>query len=465
MRPLAPILFSLVLFLTGTDRVWADDTIPAAAPMKDGVPLPAAAMGDGDAETEYPDGIPEAMGLPATSELIPATLALSGEPIGEFEDDLFIEDGFDAIVFDDAVAGPEPSFILSSGVTIDVGFESLFAYDDNIFLSDDKEGDVVFRFRPNLAIAFGDGRAKQESYIEVVFEPTANVFFDNDEENSIDQDLNGAVQWKKSKITVLGEAGYQKLSEASSEVGDRFDRDVYEAALELAYAVTEKVGVALRGDYEGYRYEEGTDFEDSDDIRGEIRFGYIISPKAQLAVGYGYGELDFDQSGKQTYHQAFLDAEWAPREKIALEMRVGAEHRDLITEKQTIPMLEGGVRYLPREKTLIALRAYNREESSPFTGGESYTATGVEFEVQQGIGKRFTGIFEAGYEHADYNGGLDPDLNDRSDDIWFVRPALEYQLREWLSLEAFYLYRKNDSEGGGFSYTNNQAGVAAKVIF
>ena len=171
-------------------------------------------------------------------------IPLPGGPGGELDDDLFLDDELNAIVFDDAATGREPSFILPSGLTIDVGFESLLAYDDNIFLSDEKEGDTVFRFRPNLAVAFGDGRAKQESYVELVYEPTANVFFNNDEENSIDQDVNGAVQWRKSKVTVLGVAGYQRLSEASSEVGDRFDRDVYEAALELAYAVTEKVGVA-----------------------------------------------------------------------------------------------------------------------------------------------------------------------------------------------------------------------------
>ncbi|MDB4512170.1 outer membrane beta-barrel protein [Arenicella sp.] len=456
----------------GAEEGLGDETEPAqtvtdwSATFADDVPDPTAALAEGDPLATEPgseNGVPAALALP-TSEEIPTSLVVPAGLEGVAEDDLFT-DALEPVVFDDAEGGRMPTFMLPSGLTFDLGFETSLVFDDNIFLSEEKVSDTVFRFQPDLAIAFGDGRAKQEGYIEVAYRPTLNVFFENSEENSFDEDLTGEVQVRKSKVTILGSGGFQKLSEATTEVAGRFDRQVYSAALEIAYAVTEKVGIGLRGSYEGYRYDDKTVFENSDNYGAELLVGYIISPKTEIALGYGYGELDFEKSGKQSYHQAFLDAEWQPTAKIAVSGRVGAEYRDLITETQTIPLLEGGVRYQPREKTQIAFRVYSREETSPYLGGESFTATGFEVDFSQGIGSRFTALLEAGYEHADYNGGLDPVLNERTDDIWFTRVALAYQLREWLAFEAFYLYQQNDSNGGGFGYENNQAGMAAKVIF
>ena len=172
-------------------------------------------------EVTTADQLPSPAAIDGTQSEIPAALAMPDD--GEIPDSIEFPDGeegmspedlfygsAESVVFGDEAIGRDPSFILPSGVTLDVGFETSLVADDNIFLDEeDEEGDVVFRFQPDLAIAFGDGRAKQESYIEVAYRPTANVFFDNDEENSLDQDVSVAIQRRKSKVTVLATAGYR----------------------------------------------------------------------------------------------------------------------------------------------------------------------------------------------------------------------------------------------------------------
>ncbi|MEM0896907.1 MAG: outer membrane beta-barrel protein [Verrucomicrobiota bacterium] len=409
------------------------------------------------------DEIPTALAAPDPSE-IPESLPL---PEGGFEetDELLWGDELD---FEESGAeepGRRMSFLLPSGVTFDVGFETSLVYDDNIFLTENATSDTIFRFQPNLAVAFGDGRAKQETYFELAYRPTANVFFENDSENSFDQDISTAFQVARSKTTILGAAGFQRLSEATNEVGGRFDRQVYSGALEFAYAVTGKTSVRLRGEYDGYRYDDDNDFEDSDELRGEIGVEYALSPKTIVGVGYAYGELDFEVSGKQIYHQAFADVEWNPSDKLGVNTRFGIEYRDLLSDSQTIPLLEAGFTYRPREKTSIAFRAYNREEASPFIGGESFTSTGFDAELSQQIGRRFTVLVGGGFENAEYNGGTSDGPPSRSDDLWFTRIALRYQLRERFSLEAFYSRRENTSEDGGFGYENNQVGLSGSLLF
>ena len=53
----------------------------------------------------------------------------------------------------------------------------------------------------------------------------------------------------------------------------------------------------------------------------------------------------------------------------------------------------------------------------------------------------------------------------RNDDLYTIRPALDYQFKDWLSAGVWYQFRTRQSNTNPFDYNRNQAGIYAKALF
>ena len=57
------------------------------------------------------------------------------------------------------------------------------------------------------------------------------------------------------------------------------------------------------------------------------------------------------------------------------------------------------------------------------------------------------------------------DNTKRKDDLYIVRPELDYQFKDWLSAGVWYQFRTRNSNTERFEYDNNKAGVFVKAVF
>jgi hypothetical protein len=365
-------------------------------------------------------------------------------------------------------SGTKTSQQLFSSKDFQLGVDVTGVYDDNIFISaSDEESDFIFRITPIIGFSSGDSVLKEESYLSLLYTPTAEIFTDHSDQNAFNQDLSLGLAYRIKKLKISYAGRYETLSDATPDVGDRFDRRIYSNFLELAYDLSPKTRIIARGDLSNVKYKDNVALERSDESTVEGLLQYDLTDKTKIALGYAYGVLDVrPSSSDQKFQRGIGEVEWSFSDKITLFAAGGVEYRDFGSVTGTTGIYDLGIDYRLREGTEFSLRSYRRVEPSAFLVDQDFLSTGVRGTVRQRLGDRFTLAVEGGYESARYRdiSGRSDGPN-RKDKVFYVRPSVAYSLRDWLSFELFYLYQKDDSNFAEFKYNNNQIGAQISLKF
>lgn len=339
------------------------------------------------------------------------------------------------------------------------------AYDDNIFLSArDRKSDFVAKVAPRIAYVKGDRETQDGGYLSVAYRPTGVAYAENSDDNRVDHDVRLAVGMKGKKVAFDYSLAYGKLGDATADTGRPTDRDVIDHVVRIAWVPREKLAVELAAGQSIADYADRI-LLDSREAFGEIALRYAYSPKTRLSLAYRAGRFEVDGADDQRFQRVMAGIEWQPREKIRVEFAAGAEKRKYATGSDVTPVMEGRIHWKASEKTDLYLSAYRRETASAFSVGQNYRLTGVTAGYSQKIGDKWTARLEAGAERASYRfvDGTGGDAG--RDDVWFVRPSLEYRLTEELGLEIFYRVSSNDSNRAGFGYDQQSAGISLDYKF
>ena len=336
-------------------------------------------------------------------------------------------------------------------------------YDDNVLYSrvGEEVADVIFRIRPGLFFALGDAELREASFAKLSYNPTGSVYVDLSSENSFDHDVALALGHIGPKLSAIFDTSYQTMTDATVDVGERTERQLFDMGLLMEYALGAKTG--LRGEA-GYVVEDYDIYDGYQEWRADLYVTYDVRPKTTLGIGYGAGELRPEKGSSQRYQRALLRADWRATEKVALSAWGGADFRRSGGESETTSVYGVELSGRVREGTGVRLNLGRDIEASALVEAESYVRTAISVAVDQRLGSRFTGYLEIGYEDYDYGGGGEGS-GDRADKSWFLRPALRYQLRENLSAELYYVYRNNDSTVDLFSFKKNQVGASVRYDF
>jgi hypothetical protein len=172
-----------------------------------------------------------------------------------------------------------------------------------------------------------------------------------------------------------------------------------------------------------------------------------------------------DGASAQTTHQLSAGIDWQPREKIRIKLEAGAEHRSTDNGSKVRPVLEGRIDWTPQEGTNLYLTAYQREEASAFFLGQNYRVKGATAGISQRLGAKWTGRLDAGFESNSYSQVSGTGSGGRNDDIWFVRPALEYRISERSNIALFYRASDNRSNNPSFGYEQWTSGIELNYQF
>lgn len=352
----------------------------------------------------------------------------------------------------DGLAGEKRTEELKMGIAISA------AYDDNIFLSPNAQSDFVVKVSPAIAWRKGDPVEGEGGYLRVAYRPTAVAYADFSDNDRIDQVAAWDAGWrgKAIKLAYSGEA--RALGDATADTGTLTDRTEFANEARISWSVRERVAVEVAAGYESTTYDDPR-FAGSDYTYGEVALRYAYSPKTTLGVAYKFGRFDVDGAGPQDVHRTTARIEWKPREKIAIDLELGAEHRTFDNGSDTTPVAEARIGWMPKEGTEIYLNGYRREQASAFLPGQNYTQGGVALGIVQRLGDKWSARLESGVERAAYNRVSGAGPAGREDKIHFIRPALEYRFTDDFSMGLFYRYSENRSNNRAFGYENHSAGI------
>ena len=245
---------------------------------------------------------------------------------------------------------------------------------------------------------------------------------------------------------------------ATADTGTLTDRTEFANEARISWSVRERVAVEVAAGYESTTYDDPR-FAGSDYTYGEVALRYAYSPKTTLGVAYKFGRFDVDGAGPQDVHRTTARIEWKPREKIANDLELGAEHRSFDNGSDTTPVAEARIGWSPKEGTEIYLNGYRREQASAFLPGQNYTQGGVALGIVQRLGDKWSARLEGGIERSEYARVSGTGPAGREDKIHFIRPALEYRFTDDFSMGLFYRYSENRSNNRAFGYENHSAGI------
>lgn len=342
---------------------------------------------------------------------------------------------------------------------LEMGVEISAAYDDNIFLSATKaQSDLVLRVAPSVAYRKGDKLEGEGGFVSIAYRPTAVAYVDHSDNDRIDQESAWEAGWRGKAITLAYTGAFRQLGDATADTGTLTDRTEIANEARIAWSIREKVSLEAAVGQESTDYESGA-FADSDLVYGELALRYAYSPKTRLGLIYKAGRFEVDGAGEQTVHRVTGRIEWKPREKIAVDLEIGGEHRSFDNGSDTTPVVEARVGWMPKEGTEVYLNGYRREQASAYTPGQNYTQSGAALGISQRLGEKWTARLEGGVERASYTQVSGTGTAGRVDKINFIRPALEYRFTDDFSMGFFYRYSQNRSNRAGLGYENHTAGI------
>jgi len=356
--------------------------------------------------------------------------------------------------------------------------------DDNIFISNTlRESDLVTAIAPGIAAGWGDytsevnlltdteqylnatpDQDEPQSYIFGRYNPNAVLFAENSDINALEHDALVAGRWVGRRMLVGFRLGYQKLANATIDVGDRVNREITTARLNTQYSLSEKTSIELNLLGTINKFPSQLSWEE---IVTESWLNYRLFPKTQVAMGMRLGTLEVDGSDRQFYEQLLTRVAYNASSKLAVSADGGLEWRQYGSagDDRLFGVFSLGAQYAPFDGTNLSLRAFRRNSATVSLENETVTGTGVYARVTQRFLQRLRFLLEGGYETGNYTANPGGFSVGRVDNIYSVRSAVSLQVTRFLTAEASYQFQKNDSTIDILTFYGNNVSLQMSFQF
>lgn len=288
-------------------------------------------------------------------------------------------------------------------------------------------------------------------------------FLDHDERDHTKQTANGFLQYNFRGGLSLNM--YDKWIDSEDPLRFQeaiiFDKYVSNLAGFLAnYDITEKL--KLRLDLNNYylEYEDEVNFfKDREDNALSFYSFFQYSPKTALFAEYRFTDVDHDQetSPDSVENSLYGGTIWDPTEATSITAKAGASTKDFSQEQYdtvTAFSFEAHVGHSFTEKTSLTLFATQKLNETKLAGTTYQLMRAFSGTYKHRLTEKISGTLTAGIINNDYksNGGTNPD---RDDIVYDFEPGVEFLVKRWLMLRAWYAYTKRDSSDGYFDYEEN----------
>ena len=216
------------------------------------------------------------------------------------------------------------------------------------------------------------------------------------------------------------------------------------------------------------------DYDEKDDEwlnrtdNGFSIYGYYkYSLKTSLFLQYQYIDVAYDVSTLKdaTYDYIYGGFNWITTDKTALHFKLGYQQREYKNpivdaavesyedaENDSWTMQAALDYYFTTKTKLIISVNHSIEETDSFDALDKQVLAG-NIHYEQEFKQNFIGLCDFRYENADYTQVRRE--QDRDDDRYMIRPALQYILQDWLMAEVSYTYDMRSSSDDYYDYKTN----------
>ena len=362
-------------------------------------------------------------------------------------------------------------------------------FDSNIFIqSTNEKSDYYFIIAPEFAVGSGDFFQQLElrrqsfrlpdrfenadlvqhpspSYIYLAYTPSYTAFVDHTNLNSFDQDAIFEIQHRFTKLALSGFARYQSVKLPDIDLGTRVGERFTYAQATATYDWTPKSKLTDQF-YLQYRdYQVGVNALEMWD---EFWYDYQITAKTRLGSGIAAGAIYPDAGPDQYYGRVQARATWKPTSRLTLAAKCGIEYHGVKNRgERAYPIfgLEGDFNF--SDRTSVSLSVSQTVTTSADREALDYVARSVAVKIEQKIADRFRFDLTGGYQNLEYDDAFSARRGEfaRTDNYFYIQPALNLTLLRWLSCDLTFEYRKDASTEASKSFHEFLTGVHFNIAF
>ncbi len=194
---------------------------------------------------------------------------------------------------------------------------------------------------------------------------------------------------------------------------------------------------------------------------------YKYSLKTSLFVEYRYVDVAYDVSTLKDSDYNFLYGgfNWITTDKTAVHFKLGYQKREYKSSvvnsaveasenaDNTSWTMQAALDYYFTEKTKLIISVDNNiEETDSYDSLDKVVLAG-NVHYEQEFKENFIGLCDFRYENSDYTQVRREESRD--DDRFYIRPALQYVMQDWLMAELSYSYDTRSSTDDYFDYKTN----------
>lgn len=211
--------------------------------------------------------------------------------------------------------------------------------------------------------------------------------------------------------------------------------------------------------------------------RNRINLGagvyYNISSKTSLLAEYTFTDIDYQTNNNNNSNGGIValgvEGQIAPKVKGTAKATYNYRNYDhnLAGYDNYADLFgyEAALSWQPTTQNEIRLSGERIFEETVYTNNRYFISSGVSLYASQKVMEKFTLALTLGYDNLRYQ-KANTDGVKRSDDVYTVRPEVNYQFKEWLSAGIWYQFRKRASNAGDYNeYDSNKTGIFVKAVF
>lgn len=193
-----------------------------------------------------------------------------------------------------------------------------------------------------------------------------------------------------------------------------------------------------------------------------LSLSYNHSPKTSVFIQYNHAFLSYESDTTNDSQNLFLygGLNWQGSAKTSLMAKAGYQQKnyDNISDGDTGSFTtEIQFSYLVTDKTKIAFNLYKALEETDSLANRGKDTIAFKFRYDQNFTYRIKGHIELWYEQNDYDGFDRTEDNlyvdDRNDNRYMVRPAIQYIICDWLMGELAYTFEDRNSNEDLYDFT------------
>ena len=343
------------------------------------------------------------------------------------------------------------------------------SYDDNIYLTkDDTKSSVISTTRVGTnyeANIPGSGLTLSANallgYNAYTEKPSTNNYWDAFAGVQLQND------WMK-----LGDRFVYTSDPANSELTDRAKRLQNVGYLSLKTSTEKTFGLGFTAEDIFDRYMQARwSYLNCTRVNLGVQAFYNVSPKTNFFAEYVYSDISYrsNKINESTGSSVGLGVNGQLAAKVTGTAKITYDMRDydhdLAGAKNYNDLLGyfAELEWTPTEQNTVRLSGQRRMEETTYGPNRYFADTVISLYGSQKIYSKWTASLTLSWEDMDY--AREVAGTKRNDDLWIVRPAVDYQFKDWLSAGVWYQFRTRRSNEDWAKYDRNQFGVYARAMF